>query len=199
MLQRNKINISIGEFLWYNEYIIIASCFVLDGQKGCVYDPGDGFYTHTGRSVSRGRQVIVPSLTFKCYGRIDHIVSVVINASQSGDDLPVFQIWRPSSFGSNMYNRIGQIRFPAGSNLHTKFYFTTAIPMNHQMEFQPGDVIGYYQPSSPHRLLWSIKETGYVSYSNNASSATATIDTSNIDYVDNDLVPFFRVFIGEYG
>lgn len=141
--------------------------------------------------------MIVPSLTFNCYGRINHIVSTLISPAQSGDDLPVFQIWRPSSLGSNFYNKISQIHIPVGNLIpKTTFYYVDTRPQNH-IEFQPGDVIGYYQPSSPHRLLWSLDETGYVSYSNNASVATATINTSNVDYTDDNLLPYFRVFFGE--
>lgn len=179
-------------------YIIFL--FYVDGQD-CIYDPGPEAYVHQGGSIENGRQVIVPHLNFSCHGRITHISYVTINGSHPGDNKPVFQIWRPSSFGSNVYNRVGQAQFRyEGLIEYTKFYFTDAEMMveNHPIEFQPGDVIGYYQPSTAHRLIWSIKEINeYVSYSNNASDALTTFNKSNVDYVDINLLPFIRVGFGK--
>ena len=173
--------------------------FYVDGD--CIYDPGPAAYTHNGVSIENGRQVIVPHLNFSCYGRITDITYVTINGSHPGDNLPVFQIWRPSSFGSNVYNRVGQAQFRFESLIEdTKFYYTDAEMMveNHQIEFQPGDVIGYYQPSNARRLIWSTEETNeYVSYSNNASEAFTTFNRSSVDYVDIKLLPFIRVGFGK--
>ena len=148
----------------------------------------------------KGRQVIVPSLIFNCYGRINHVSYVTINASHPGDDEPVIQLWHPSSSGSNVYNIIGQAKYLAVKIpiSDTQFYFINAIFNIHQIKFQPGDAIGYYQPSNPRHLLWSINEAGYVSYSINASAAATTINTSNVDYIDDGLVPHVRVDFGEY-
>ena len=164
-----------------------------------MYDPGLVVYTHTGSNIMRGRQVIVPSFTFNCYGRIDHVMFVIINASHPGDDVPIIQLWRPSSSGSNVYNIIDQTKFLYEIRIEvTQFYLIHAMFKNGQIKFQPGDVLGYYQPSNPRHLLWSINETGYVSYSINASTAATTINTSNVDYIDDGLVPFVRVIFGEY-
>ena len=145
----------------------------------------------------KGRQVIVPSLMFNCYGRINHVSYVTINASHPGDDEPVIQLWRPSSSGANIYNIIGQIKVFTVKNPipDTQFYFISAT---FRIKFQPGDVIGYYQPSNPRHLLWSINEAGYVSYSINASATATTINTSNVDYIDDGLMPYVRVGFGEY-
>ena len=176
------------------------SYFVLGGQ-GCIYDPGDGgFYTHTGRNIMKGRQVIVPSLMFNCYGRINHVSYVTINASHPDNDEPTIQLWRPSSSGANDYNIIGQTKVLIHERAipDTQFYYIDATFNIRQIKFQPGDVIGYYQPSNPHRLLWSINEAGYVSYSSNASAAATTINTSNAHYIDDGLMPYVRVDFGEY-
>ena len=175
--------------------------FYVDGD--CIYDPGPHpeAYTHEGVSIENGRQVIVPSLNFSCYGRITHISYVTIDGSHPSGNSPVFQIWRPSSFGSNVYNRVGQSQFLFENLIEDiNFYFTNAKMMveNYQIEFQPGDVIGYYQPSNARRLIWSIKETNeYVSYSNNANEAFTTFNRSSADYVDIKLLPFIRVYFGK--
>lgn len=172
--------------------------FYVDGD--CIYDPGPEAYTHKGGSIENGRQVIVPSLNFSCYGRITHISYVTINGPHPGGNLPVFQIWRPSSFGSDVYKRVGQAQFLFENPITNKFYFTNAEMMieNYQNEFQPGDVIGYYQPSNAHRLIWSIEETNeYVSYSNNASENFTIFNRSNVNYVNITLLPFIRVGFGK--
>lgn len=127
----------------------------------------------------------------------------MINASHPGNDLPRLQIWRPSSLKLNVYNRIGQLSFVSPQlieNRFTKkqFYFTYATSGDDQIEFQPGDVIGYYQPSNPRYLLWSIEEQEYFSYSNNASVEFMTYNTTNVDHTNNQLLPFARVSFGEY-
>ena len=144
--------------------------------------------------------MIIPSFMFNCYGRINHVSCFAINASHPGDDEPIIQLWRPSSSGSNVYNIIGQTEFLKNENpiSDTQFYYIDAPFTIHQIKFQPGDVIGYYQPSNPRHLLWSISETGYVSYSINASATATTINTSNVDYTDDGLVPVVRVDFGEY-
>ena len=148
----------------------------------------------------RGRQVIVPSLTFNCHGRIDHVAYITINASQPGDDVPIIQLWRPSSSGSNVYDIIDQAKmFHTRFSIDdTQFYYIAVQFKIHQIKFQPGDVLGYYQPSNPRYLLWSLIETGYVSYSINASAAATIINTSNVDYIDDELVPSVAVVFGEY-
>ena len=144
--------------------------------------------------------MIVPSLTFNCHGRIDHVAYVTINASHPRDDVPIIQLWRPSPSESNVYSLIdligqflNEIRIES-----TQFYYVVAVFKSGQVKFQPGDVLGYYQPSNPRYLLWSLIETGYVSYSINASVAATTINTSNVDYTDDGLVPYVRVTFGEY-
>ena len=177
--------------------------YFVSGGDICIYDPGsDGIYTHTGINIMRGRQVIVPNLSFNCHGRINHVSYVTMNASHPGKDVPVIQLWRPSPSGSNVYKLIDQIGRIQTENLieTTQFYYIDAMFKSGQVKFQPGDVIGYYQPSNPRQLLRSINEKGYVSYSINAttSAVATTINTSNVDYSNRGLMPYVRVFFGEY-
>ena len=183
----------------YTKYMI-TRYFILGGRS-CIYDPLRGrIYTHAGREIMRGRQVIVPNLTFNCYGRIDHVSYVAINASHPGDDEPIIQLWRPSSSGSNVYNIIGQTKVLIHERAipDTQSYYIDALFNIRETKFQPGDVIGYYQPSNPRRLLWSINKAGYVSYSINASNAATTIDRSNVHYIDDGLVPSVKITFGKY-
>ena len=122
----------------------------------------------------------------------------MVNVSdRHGNDLPPFQIWRPSSTTPNFYKRIAEVQFFIGNVIeNTTFYFAYGKP-NHLIEIKPGDVIGYYQPSNPRHLLWSIGEGEYVSYSINASTSTNSIITSNTEVTDNKTQPFVRVYVGK--
>ena len=175
---------------------------LLGGQleQNCIHDPGETAYTHNGTTIGKGRQVIVPSLNFSCFGKIHHIVSILTNVSQNDSDLPLLQIWRPSLDTPDVYHRITEIQLPVGNLIeNTTFYISFAI-LVHQITVQPGDVIGYYQPTNPHQLLWSIKEDKYVSYSINANATTDTINTRNMiqKHTDNKMRPFVRIFVGKY-
>ena len=169
------------------------------GGRDCIYDPDNQFYTHEGRSIGRGRQVVVPSLSFSCYGKLKHISYVTVNGSDPGGDLPVFQIWRPSSVGSSVYSRVAQTEFQDELLIQdtNRFYFTNGIVIfkDHQNDIQPGDVIGYYQPSNSQRLIWSINESGHTSYSKDASVPSTVFNTSNAD-VDVELMPYKSIEMG---
>ena len=139
--------------------------------------------------------MIIPSLSFNCYGNVTRVVFAVTNAD--GDDLPVFQIWRPT-LSESSYTNVGQTQLIPDKELpeDNELNFPNARFEN-PLPFKPGDVIGYYQPSNPRHLLYSIEKTGFVSYSNNASDVATTININNTDYDDNELMPFVRVYFGK--
>ena len=118
-----------------------------------------------------------------------------------GDSYPLFQVWHPTSLNSSTYNKIGEVQLPTGGltifGLDRDYYYASSISLNSssQIEFQSGDVIGYYQPSNPHRHIWSIQTSGCTSYSNTAKSST--IDTNNIDNIDTNLQPLIKVMFGK--
>ena len=64
-------------------------------------------------SIDSGRQVIVPSARFNCNGRITS-VTVSMRGQFGGNNVPLFEVWHPTSPNSNNYNRIGDVQLPAG-------------------------------------------------------------------------------------
>ena len=73
-------------------------------------------------TVSRGRQVIVPSATFNCNGRIIN-VAVSMQFSFSGSDLPLFQLWYPASPNSSIYSKVGEVELPSGDRIGGFIYY----------------------------------------------------------------------------
>jgi len=60
--------------------------------------------------INPGRIAIVPRLHFNCNGRITSIRARTTGPNRPRNDYPYFQIWRPSSSGSTMYNRVSQVQ-----------------------------------------------------------------------------------------
>ena len=116
--------------------------------------------------------------------------------------MPLFQVWHPTSLNSTTYNKIGEVQLPAGNRIgsssSTRYYYASlSLNNNNQIEFQSGDVIGYYQPSNPDRGIWSIQTNGYISYSKNVSNPSTSIDINNADYTDNNYQPLIEVMFGK--
>ena len=172
----------------------------------CNFSDGQNCFNNTNvnrrgqQFINNGRQVIVPRAAFNCNGRITRIaVSMQLN-DQSGN-LPIFQVWHPTSNTSSTYSRIGEVQLPLGDLVNSSegdyHYVNMSLNSNSQIEFQSGDVIGYYQPSDPQGRIWSIQTNGYTSYSNNATNGLSSFDTSNVNHIDNDYQPLIAVIIGK--
>ena len=65
---------------------------------------------------------------------------------------------------------------------------------NNSIEFQLGDVIGYYSVSYQ---LWSVANDGYISYHHNTNSLLKTFDINNADITYNNRRPLIQVMYGK--
>ena len=115
-----------------------------------------------------------------------------------GNDFPLFQVWHPISLNSTIYSKIGEAQLPAGVFVAVgvnRNYYSASLSLNSnsQMEFQSGDVIGYYEPSSSRRLIWSIQTSGYTSYSDIVATPSTSIDTNNVDNIEANRQPLIEV------
>ena len=125
-----------------------------------------------------------------------------MSAQRFGIDFPRFQVWHPTSPNSSNYNRIGDVQLPAGNFVFVgdrRNYYSANVSLNSssQIEFQSGDVIGYYQPFNSSRLMWSIQTSGYTSYSNTVNSSSTSIDTNNVNNTENNRQPLIAVTFGK--
>ena len=114
---------------------------------------------------------------------------------------PLFQVWHPTSINSATYSKIGEVQLPRGNRIIARGgnYYIANVSLNSssQIEFQSGDVIGYYQPFDPRRLVRSIQTSGYTSYSNNVTSPSTSIDTSNVHNIETNHQPLIAVIFGK--
>ena len=145
--------------------------------------------------------MIVPSARFNCNGRITS-VAVSMRGESRGNNVPLLEMWHPTSPNSTDYNRIGYVQLPAGNYVSIiwrgNYYFASvSLNSSSQIEFQSGDVIGYYQPSNASRLIWSIQTSGYTSYSNSVTTPSTSININNTDNTEPNRQPLIAVMFGK--
>jgi len=170
----------------------------ITGGQSCVDNPDVNQPGIRSTNIDGGRQVIIPNATFKCNGRISRIAVSMEPLGTPTNNYPEIQIWRPSSPG--IYNRVAQEQLGFGNKSGSSvIYYIINKPINSLIEFQIGDVIGYYEPLSPRRLISSIQSSGYTSYiKNNLNSPSNTIDINNVDHVETDRQPLIELYFGKY-
>ena len=145
-------------------FLVIASHKFSGGQT-CLDNPN---VNQRGQeTIASGRQVIVPNARFNCNGRITNVAASMKDWS-GATNYPLFQVWRPYMYPGS-YMKIGEVHFSAGSlkgaGQGSYYYANISLNSSSQIEFQSGDVIGYYQPSNAQRQIWSIQTDEYISYS----------------------------------
>jgi len=165
---------------------------IVSGGQSCLDIPN--IKQQENATLGRDRQVIVPQAVFNCSGRVTRI-AVSLAYSNSTDDLPVIQIWRPSSPGSSVYNRIVQVQVKDTIVMEGNHSIAnTMISDINETEFQSGDVIGYYQP---YDSIWNAQADGYISYTiSDANSSITAINISNVLW-KNRLQPLIQVIFGK--
>ena len=112
--------------------------------------------------------------------------------------LPLFQVWRPLSFGSDVYSKVGQVQLENGIGVFGNFTSNVSLLTNNQIEFQSGDVIGCYQPLYLLHAIWWTYDTNYTAYVYRIFT-DAGINYVNItEYSIERGLPLISVIIGKY-
>ena len=117
--------------------------------------------------IGQDRLAIIPHLSFTCNGRITSIrAGVAFTNSRKSD--PFFQVWRPSSTHSIIYNKIDEVQLPSDDQVirGSNNYWEVNINLtdDNRIEFQSGDVVAYYHPPDAHYLVKDIQTDGYELY-----------------------------------
>ena len=133
--------------------------------------------------MPNGRLAIFPRLNFTCNGRITNIRARVRNIE--GDDYLFFQVWQPSSAGSTIYNKTGEVQLQSNQVTDRGTYRTANIILtgDNTIKFQSGDVVGYYHPPNPRYLVRDISTAGYKLYRFDGSPAPNSVNLSNYDAI----------------
>ena len=139
---------------------------------------------------------IIPRLNFTCNGRITSIRARMI-FDNSSSDYPSFQVWRPPSVGSTIYNKIGEVQLQSDDQLSvvnnvTRIAIIT-LTGNDTMEVQSGDVVGYYHPSDARLRVISRRTDRYRVYEFIGSHESINLNNN----ITNDLQPLIQFIIGK--
>ena len=145
-----------------------------------------------------GRLAIIPRLNFTCDGRITGIrARVAFDDNRNRNEYPFFQVWRPT--GSRNYNRISEVQLQSNQVTGRGTYRTANIILteNNTIEFQSGDVVGYYHPPQSRYQVRTIQTNGYVLYRFDGSPAPTSVDLSNANHNDNRRQPLIQFTVGK--
>ncbi|XP_065899233.1 uncharacterized protein [Dysidea avara] len=158
--------------------MIVLMCSVTWSSGQTCIDDVDDVQLIGSDQISNNRIAIVPRLNFTCNGRITNI-RVRISPDGTGDNFPYIQVWRQSP-SSQPYNLSDEVQIQS-SHLNTQLtYLEANIPLtgNNRIQFQSGDVIGFYNPSNSRYEIRDITTPGYLFYVFERSTATS-LDLNN--------------------
>ena len=140
-----------------------------------------------------GYLVIAPQLRFNCHGTITnwHALTFFNTRENALDHLYhdlTFQLWHPSAEDSRVYNFVGSnVAKFTGSEIRSGradeqfFNLTATPPTSERLQFQPGDVIGWYI----HTALQTIEQPLTVVYRHSSNSENA-VDLFSTEITDSD-------------
>ena len=178
--------------------IVLTNNSLLGGQR-CT-DSVD--IQQAGIIIGRDRLAIIPRLNFTCDGRITSIRARVFLSTVTRNDYPFFQVWRPVPTGSTVYNKIDEVQLQSddqvirGSN---NFNETNIILTgDNTIEFQSGDVVGYYHPPQSRYQVVNMYGfgNGYVLYRFDGSPAPNSVGLSERDDRSDFYQPLLQFSIG---
>ena len=151
--------------------------------------------------LNPSRLAIVPRLSFVCDGRITGInATVKIDSNTDKTDYPVFQIWRSYT---DSYTNVGEVQLQESQvsqcNSHDYCNVNIVLTGNDTIEFQSGDVVGYYHPELTRYQLTTIQTPEYVQYRFDVSSSSAptSVNLNDADGDDNQRQPLIQFVIGK--
>ena len=148
--------------------------------------------------INRNTTAIIPRLNFTCNGRITSITARLFVSV--GSDHPFFQVWqlRPSSVGSTIYSKIGEVQVQSDQLIVVNDgaqIANIALADNNTIEVQSGNVVGYYNPPDARYRVISIRTDGYILYQFSGSHESVDLN-NNIDS-DDQRQPLIQFTIGE--
>ena len=158
-------------------------------------------YQNGRNQIGCNRLAIIPRLSFSCNGVITSIIARVrFDDNDDRTEYPVFQVWRPSLTDPMVYDKIGEVQLQSDQVTGSGDYQTAHITLtgNNTIEFQSGDVVGYYHPRQSRYQVRTIRTDGYRLYQfNNSSALTALINLNNANDDDNNRQPLIQFTVGK--
>ena len=144
---------------------------------------------------------IIPQANFTCNGRITSVIASMSMVRNNGTN-PFVEVWHPTSPDMDVLNKVGEVQLVESKvveevNNDGSTYWLVNITLNDddRIEFEAGDVIGYYHPPDSRYLVWNIASMGCQIIANNFANASSVINFVK-DTSLNNLQSLIRVTIG---
>ena len=117
----------------------------------------------------------------------------------NGSNYPFFQVWRPVSVGSTIFNKVGEVPLQSDDELsevsNVTQIATVILTDNNTMEVQSGDVVGYYHPPQSNYQVRALSTEGYRIYQFIGSSES--VELNNYADIDVKRKPLILFTIGK--
>ena len=157
-----------------------------------------------GVPLGRDRLVIIPRLNFTCNGRITSIRARVTLSNMRTNFLS-FQLWRPSSVDPTVYNKVDDSEVQLQSNNQVTRGSNNLLEANiiltgdNTIEFQSGDVVGYYHPPDARYRVINIPTDGYILYrfDLNRSPVPTSVNLNDANSNVSNAQPLIQFTIGK--
>ncbi|XP_065903512.1 uncharacterized protein [Dysidea avara] len=177
-------------------YFLMLLCFKLSGSKSC-FEHVTVQQKGTRRLLQR-LQVIVPRANFTCNGRVTGITASMDRVSSGGTN-PYLEVWHQATPGGDVFDKVGEVHLvesevveEVDNNNNTYWLVNITLNDDDRIEFETGDVIGYYHPPDSRYRVWNIRTVGYTAYSNELTFALNTTDVATQDATVTNLQPLIQ-------
>ena len=120
--------------------------------------------------------------------------------NSQNNNYPYFQVWRPVSVGSRIYNKAGEVQLKSNDQVTgngKNRLAIVALTGNTTIKVQSGDVVGYYHPPDSRYRVKYRNSNGYVVYQFNGSNNSNSVNLSNADIYSNRSQPLIEFTIGK--
>ena len=148
--------------------------------------------------LSSDSLAVVPRSNFSCNGRI---TGYMVSLNQNRDSFcrnPGIIVWQPMNTERTLYRARDSYTLSNDDiNAMGDYYFANvSFTGNDRIEFQSGDVIGYWHASSSCYTMWNIRTAGYTSYNASLPSDAFNISDDSVA-ITTDRQPLIQVNFGK--
>ncbi|XP_065903516.1 CUB and sushi domain-containing protein 1-like isoform X2 [Dysidea avara] len=177
-------------------FFLMMLCLKLSGGESCFEQVA--VQQIGAERASQERQIIVPRASFTCNGRITGITASM-DRNNGGVNDPYVEVWHPITPGSDVFDKVGEVQLVESKVVeevdnNNKTYWLINITLNDddRIEFETGDVIGFYHPPDSRYGVWAIKTTGYTAFFYILSTPSRTIYLEKSDISQANTQPLMQ-------
>jgi len=153
-------------------------------------------------SIPSERQSIIPWSNFTCNGRITGII-VSTEKNNGGLNDPYLEIWHPQTSDYTIFDKVGEVQLTdidavaeVDSNNNNFWLLKISLNESDKIEFESGDLIGFYHPPAARYQVWMIDATGYTIHGNFSTNPSSTFSIDNSQISAPDRQPIIEFIIG---